>query len=145
MTRLIVGGLLVFVLLGLYVFALITALGIARACPVAQCPLDDSARAFLLHTIGALVSAVVLSELAITKPKEAPGTHLAGAFSTGQRTAVKLFVAIYIVAWLAGGLFLVILGWVQHPTVPEINSAAKEWLGFAVAAGYAYFGLSPEQ
>lgn len=56
---------------------------------------------------------------------------------------MKALAAVYILAWLFSGLALVILGWVQHPTVPQVVSAAKEWLDFAIAAAYAYFGISP--
>ena len=144
MTRLIIGGLLVLALLGLYVFAVCAALIIAHDCST-TCLLDDSAIAILLQTLGGLVSAVVVSELAVTKPTEAPGTRLARGFRVHQRKAVKILVNLYILVWLASGVVLIILGWVKHPTVPELTGVAKEWLGFAVAAAYAYFGLSADE
>lgn len=141
MRRLTFGGLLAFALLGLFIYAVVLALIVAYDC-TSTCSLSDGV-AFLLETIGALVSAVVVSELSVTKPKEAPGTRLAEGYSEGQRTAVKALASIYIVVWLISGLALVIF-WVQHPTVPQVASAAKEWLGFAIAAAYAYFGINPQ-
>jgi hypothetical protein len=143
MRRLTFGGLLAFALLGLFVYAVVLALRVAYGC-TSTCSLSDGVAA-LLETIGALVSAVVVSELSVTKPTDAPGTRLAvEGYSEGQRTTVKVLVSSYIVVWLISGLALVILGWVQHPTVPQVASAAKEWLGFAIAAAYAYFGISPQ-
>lgn len=141
--RLVIGGLLAIALLGLFVYGVVVALNTARAqAPVP--PLSDGTM-LILETIGALVSAVVISELAVTKPKEAPGTRLADAlteYSAGQKRAVQVLASIYILVWLISGLALLVIGLVQHPTVAQVNSAAKEWLGVAVAAAYAYFGIS---
>ena len=59
MSRLTFGGLLAFVLLGLFVYAVVVALSVAYHC-TSTCSLSDAAAA-LLETIGALVSAVVVS------------------------------------------------------------------------------------
>jgi len=122
----------------------VDALIVAESCS-STCSLSDAVAAFL-ETIGALVSAVVISELSVTKPKDSPGTRLAdaGGNTPGQKTAVKALASVYILVWLISGLALVVLGWAQHPTVPQIVSAAKEWLGFAIAAAYAYFGINPQ-
>jgi hypothetical protein len=143
MTRLNFGGVLAFALLGLFLFALVESLLLASSCSTSSCPLDDYT-ALLLQTLGALVSAVVVSELAVTNPGEAPGTRIAADLSAAQGTAVKTLASVYIVAWLISGLFLVVVG-SQHPTVPQVLSAGKEWLGFAIAAAYAYFGVSPDR
>ena len=141
MSRLTFGGLLAYALLGLFVYVLVLGLNAARQCP-STCSLSEG-NALLLATLGALVSAVVVSELSITKPTDAPGTRLAVVgYSPGQATTVKALVALYILVWLISGMALIILGWLQYPTVPQVISAAKEWLGFAIAATYAYFGIS---
>lgn len=143
MRRLTFGGLLAFALLGLFVYSVVLALTVAYNCS-STCSLSEGVAA-LLETIGALVSAVVVSELSVTKPTEAPGTRLAvEGYSPGQKTVVQVLASAYIVVWLITGLGLVILGWVQKPTVPQVASAAKEWLGFAIAAAYAYFGINPQ-
>jgi hypothetical protein len=141
MSRLTVGGLLAVSLLGLYLYALIVALGLARSCP-GSCPQLPDSISLLLQTLGALVAAVVVSELAVTKPKDSPGTRIAAELPAGQQSTAKVLVSLYILAWLASGLALIVMGWIQNPTVPQVVSAAKEWLGFAIAATYAYFGVS---
>lgn len=143
MTRLNIGGVLAFTLLGLYLYAVAASLIQAVACLKAPCSLDDGT-ALLLQTIGALVSAVVVSELAVTKPGDAPGAGIAAASQLSPRgvMAVKTLAFVYIVAWLVSGVALVIVG-IWHPGVPQVSSAGKEWLGFAIASAYAYFGVNP--
>lgn len=144
MKRITFGGLLAFALLGLFVYAVVRALIIANNCTSTPCPLNEGTAA-LLEAIGALVSAVVISELSVTKPNEAPGTRLAGEWTTKkQKNVVIALASTYIVVWLVTGLALVILGWVLKPTVPQLASAARAWLGVAVAAAYAYFGITPQ-
>lgn len=143
MKRITFGGLLAFALLGLFVYAVVLALIVANNC-TRTCSLNEGTSA-LLEAIGALVSAVVISELSVTKPNDAPGTRLAAAWtSPKQQTVVIALASTYIVVWLVTGLALVILGWVLKPTVPQLASAARAWLGVAVAAAYAYFGISPQ-
>jgi len=142
MKRVTFGGLLAFALLGLFVYAVVLALIVAHNCR-RTCSLTEG-NAALLEAIGALVSAVVISELSVTNPNEAPGTRLAARWNTDkQKTVVIALASTYIVVWLVTGLGLVILGWVLKPTVPQLASAARAWLGVAVAAAYAYFGVSP--
>lgn len=122
------------------------ALSLSSHC-TGPCPLNDAYTAFL-ETIGALVSAVVVSELSITKPTDAPGTRLAAAgaaagYSAGQQTTVKVLASLYILVWLISGLALVVLGWTRNSQVAPVIAAAKQWLGFAIAAAYAYFGVNP--
>lgn len=143
MKRITFGGLLAFALLGLFVYAVVLALIVANN-RTRTCSLNEGTAA-LLEAIGALVSAVVISELSVTKPNEAPGTRLAAAWTTEkQKTVVIALASSYIVVWLLTGLALVILGWVLKPTVPQLASAARAWLGVAVAAAYAYFGITPQ-
>jgi len=144
MSRLTIGGVLAVVLLGLFAYAVVVALQVASNCASQNtCVLSDSI-AFLLQTIGAFVSAVVISELAVTPPKDAPGTLRAAGYSDKAKLAVKILTTLYILVWLISGLFIVVLGWVRNTTVPQLVSAAKEWIGFAIGAAYAYFGISPE-
>jgi len=142
MNRLFFGGTLAIALLGLYIYSIIYALDFAGHC-LPSCDLGDNGVAFLLQTIGALVSAVVVSELAVTSPTEVPGTRIADAIPA-KANIVKWLASTYIIIWLLSGIVLVVLGWIQHPnTVPQLASAAREWLGYAIAAAYAYFGVTP--
>ena len=142
MNRLLIGGLLTLVLIFLYLYSLVTALLFASGCTQDTCPLDANV-AFLLQTLGGLVSAVVVSELSVTSPGEAPGARISDvAVSNVQQRASTFVASAYILVWIVSGVALIILGWIQHSHVPEVVSAGKEWLGFAMAAGYAYFGVS---
>ena len=100
-------------------------------CGQNTCSLSEGGSA-LLGTVGALVSAVVISELSVTPPAQVPGTRLGRKGST----------SLYILVWLLSGVALVV-GWAFYPKVPELNSTAKAWLGVAIGAAYAYFGISP--
>jgi hypothetical protein len=146
MRRVIFGGLIAFLLLALFVVAVILAIIKAHDCSTATTgtcsPLREGV-AQLLETVGALVSAVVVSELSTTPPAQAPGTRLGQVFPVGQRSYVTFIASFYIVVWLLSGLALVIGGWVLYPSVVQVNSAAKAWLGVAIGAAYAYFGISP--
>lgn len=109
---------------------------------------------FINATVGGLVSALVISQLAVTRPGENPVTLFArkrsflpskaSALSKETEEQVNLIAAIYLVVWLAVGLLALIVGLV---IIPEANTALKDagatWLGIAVAAAYAYFGIDP--
>jgi hypothetical protein len=133
MSRLVFGGLLAFALLGLFVYAVVLV------GPFGQ---TGDSISFLLQTLGALVSAVVISELSITPPMSEPGTRLAA--QSDRPRLVKALVAFYLLVWLISGLFLVV-SWVSGATTSQIvTGAAREWLGTGIAAAYAYFGISPQ-
>jgi len=147
MNRLLVGGLLTLILLALYLYALVIALGDAARCvpisPDKTCTLQPNV-ALVLETVGALIAAVVISQLSVTRPGEPLGARLVGTeIPTGQLQVSNVVAAAYVITWIAAGVALIVVGWFQHPDVPEVVSAGKEWLGFAIAAGYAYFGVSP--
>ena len=96
----------------------------------------------ILTMVGGLASALVVAIMAATSTgTRFPGRLLADDASGGEQTAAQILTWVYLVVWLAcGGLMLVF--WALHPNrVPALDSAAKSWLGIAVAAGYSYFGI----
>ena len=109
---------------------------------------------FINATVGGLVSALVISQLAVTRPGENPAvlstrkrsflTGKVSALPKGQEQSVNLIIGIYLVVWLAVGLLALIVGLV---VISDANTALKDtgatWLGIAVAAAYAYFGIDP--
>lgn len=94
MKRVTFGGLLAFALLGLFVYAVVLALIVANNC-TRTCSLNEGTAA-LLEAIGALVSAVVISELSVTKPNEVPGTRLAAAWTTEKQKTGCESIGIYL-------------------------------------------------
>ena len=139
----IFGGAIALILLGLYAYTIAQAISAAMH-PVAGHPLGQG-YAYTISTVGGLVSALVISQLAITKPGEAPGTRMLGDGTSASTTRVVAIVAIlYVVVWLALGLLAFIVGTLNHPNVVQpLTDFGQSWLGLAVAAGYAYFGMTP--
>jgi len=148
MTKLLFGGLVAIILLGLYTYATIYAtlaalcLG-AGACTDYSKDLNEGV-VTVLNLVGGLVSALVIAQLAITQPGEAPGAGLLVGENVADttKTTVKVISVAYVVVWLACGLTALIIGYMKYPNVvAQLTSAAKSWLGLAVAAGYSYLGL----
>jgi hypothetical protein len=130
LVRLVVVGLL----LALYV--LLVVVGIAYSCSFS----GDMATA--LPLIAGLVSALVVSELALTQPGEVPSGR---SFAAGETdgAVLRTVTTVYIVVWLFCGLASLLYGWFKPDAIDAIKTLGKAWLGIAVAAGYAYFGVKP--
>jgi hypothetical protein len=99
-----------------------------------------------LTTIAGLVSALVIAELAITQPGKSPVARaLAPSASSTATSVLTVVTLVYIAVWVLVGLgtFLVSL---KHPDeVPALTDLGKSWFGLAIAAAYAYWGISPSQ
>lgn len=101
---------------------------------------------YLLNLLGALISATVVAGLAATKPNELPGKDIfkAGFGEFGQSITAYLPL-VYILVWTICGASVVVYAlmiFVNDPS-PPLTALAKAWLGTAVAAIYAYFGITP--
>ncbi len=146
------GSVLAVILLLLYAvsaWAMIYAIWVA--CPGQGCgqPLaeqfSDGFR-FVLTTVGGLVSALVISRLSITAPGSALGFRTFEEISDRLRLILNWVSAIYLLVWALTGLAALIVGVMLYPDViPTVSDLGTVWLGLAVAAGYAYFGLSPSE
>ena len=145
-TRLFFGGLIAIVLLGLYAYATIYSIQEALTLGPSggTSNLTDGVRT-VLNLVGGLVAALVIAQLAITQPNEAPGAGLVeDTASDTLKKAVKFVTISYVVVWVACGVAALVVGLMKYPdAVPILNAAAKSWLGLAVAAGYSYLGLKP--
>ena len=147
MNRLIFGGLVVIILLGLYAYSVVVCI-LAVQClvePGCQTYTKDLNEGVVtvLNLVGGLVSALVVAELAVTDPSKAPaGATLAIDVPATMKKVVGIITAAYILCWILLGLASVIVGYLQHPNVvPALTASAKSWLGLAVAAAYAYLGV----
>ena len=144
--KLIFGGLIAFVLLGLYVYCTVYAILAVNCLSGAGCraytPDLTTGVVNILTVIGGLVSATVITELALTLPGKAPGARLITAKATaGWVSAITIF---YMMVWMICGVYSLVVGNLLHPdVVPVLTTAGKEWLGLAVAAAYSYFGVKP--
>lgn len=158
------GGILAAILLGIFVYLLIDGFivmykvtsceGAADCIKAAQAlfnqPMESS-----LNTIGGLVSAIVIAELAITKPTEVPAARLfaapapapvAGgpaAAAPDPGKAVKFAVLAYLTVWVCSGVAAFVWGSLLHPdALQALTDYGNAWFGLAVASGYAYFGVN---
>ena len=140
----IFGGVIAFVLLGLYASSVIMAIILVTwKVPKPDAVFTEGFR-LAMTTIGALVSALVISVLAATDAGEVP---LAKSMAKGNFTAttintVQYAMIAYLTVWILCGLASFVFGVMIYPnTLQSLNDHGKAWIGLAVATGYAYFGL----
>jgi hypothetical protein len=145
-TKAILGGVLAYILLILYVYLVWVAISVVYCTPQPVCQEDfNKGMASALALIGGLVSALVIAELALTKRDEAPlARALAPNASASTARALKFVTFGYLAIWVLAGLAALIVGW-RHPEAHQpLVDLGQSWLGLAVAAGYAYFGINPQ-
>lgn len=143
----IFGGLIATILLGLYIHlirlaSLIVHCETHQPCTTYPLSMFNDGMQQALSLIGGLVSALVIAELAVTKPGELPAVGMRKIVGGAPPPAIlKIISVFYVLVWMAAGLWAFILG-LYHPTVvPALTTLGQAWLGLAVAAAYAYFGL----
>jgi hypothetical protein len=102
---------------------------------------------FVVTTVGGLVSALVVSQLAVTQPGENPTAKLLSADASQRAKSIANVVSIiYLAVWGITGLAALIIGVMLYPNAnTTLRDAGTTWLGLAVAAGYAYFGIQPRK
>jgi hypothetical protein len=125
----IVSAVIAVLLLGLYAYAVFVLVRDPSAQP-------SEPVATIVNLVGGLVSALVVAVLAITPPSSATIRAL-----VASQSATGWLSVVYLGVWLACGVTLVVR-WIQVPAANSaLVSAAKSWLGLAIAAAYASFGL----
>lgn len=146
------GGALAVALLLLYtISAWAMILAMLSACPGDACNSDlaDSygeGFRYVLTTVSGLVSALVIARLSISAPGKMPTFQSLENVSGRLRMASNTVAALYLLAWAVTGLAALIVGVMLYPDViPTVSDLGTVWLGLAVAAGYAYFGLTPAE
>ena len=146
----IFGGVIAAVLLGIYVHLIRVAYLIVDCASQPGCtsktPGDfNDVMAQTLTVIGGLVSALVIAELAVTKPGEAPVSRVLAANATPMsKSVLKAVTILYVLVWLIAGLVAFMKGMYHPKVLPPLTSVGQSWLGLAVAAAYAYFGIKPK-
>jgi len=149
MLKLLFSGLVALILLGFYAYSIVVAILATLCLSHAGCKdyTKDLSEGVVtvLSLIGGLVSALVVAELAVTQPGQAPALRLLAADATPlTKTVLTAVTVTYILVWLVCGVASLVIGYLQYPNVvPALTAAAKSWLGLAVAAAYSYFGLKP--
>lgn len=143
----IMGGLLACILLGIYAFLMWLAISAAfepNCDVVCQGKHFTDKMAAALLTIGSLVSGVIIAELAITRPKETPAARFLDSSSSRSAVqALRIVVYAYLAVWLICGLAAFLVSLTQGEVHKPLQDAGNAWLGLAIAAGYAFFGIAP--
>jgi hypothetical protein len=141
------GGLIAVILLGIYVRLIAVASQIVHCVDHPGCTAYSAASfndqmSFALSTIGGLVSALVIAQLAVTTPGTPPGASFLGPQPTPRAAAaVPIITIAYVLVWLAAGFWTFMITMYHPAALPPLTDLAHAWLGLAVAAGYSYFGL----
>jgi hypothetical protein len=109
-----------------------------EACPAI---LFGDGLTYVVTTVGGLVSALVIARLSVTEPGKTPSV----VPGTTEATAVTTTIAIlYLLGWMATGLTALVLGVMIYPKANQtLSDLGTTWLGLAVSAAYAYFGITP--
>ena len=146
--KLVTGGVVATVLLALYVYAVVSAILMVMGCgPANTCASVSLTEGMIqaLTLIGGLVSALVIAELAITQPGEAPMKRmLESAPSMVVQRSLAALTYIYLLVWIATGVSAYVVGQMLYPgQLRSLSDLGQSWLGLAVTAGYAYFGIKP--
>ncbi|QWF16277.1 hypothetical protein [Lysobacter capsici] len=145
----IFGGLISVILLGIYLHLTVIAVLVARCADRPGCTdytiaYFNDGMAQALSVIGGLVSALVIAELALAKPGQAPGLRvLANDASTAAVRTVTVIALSFVLVWIGTGLTAFLVGLYHPDAMPVLTTHGQAWLGLAVSAAYAYFGLSP--
>jgi len=146
--KLVFGGVIAVILLGLYTYAVEFAIQVVRCISTTGCSQFTSSSftggfATTMTTVGGLVSALVIAELAITQPGEAPVARALGATASARVTGtLKIVTGIYLLVWVLVGLAAYLFGAMWYPDkLTPLTDLGQSWLGLAVASAYAYFGI----
>ncbi len=141
--KLIIGGIIAYILLMLY-----SGIAVYIIIKAIACSKDPSCTTLVLHpgliyvltTVGGLVSALVVSRMTITVPGSDPAVFM--HFGQDQPSAVNIIVWFYLLIWTFTGLATLVVGVIIFPdTCKTLSDFGTTWLGLAVAAGYAYFNI----
>lgn len=116
----------------------------ANPCVPPKDPLIGEGFVYVVTTVGGLVSALVIAQLSVTEPGKAPTV---AAFTPASRLggyAVTGVAVLYLLAWIATGLAALVIGLMIYPKINQtLSDIGTTWLGLAVSAAYAYFGINP--
>jgi len=148
--KLFFGGLVSVILLAIYVHLIVVAVKVVNCVSAAACTTQYQAAFFndgmaqALSVIGGLVSALVIAELAISKPGQPPAARVLAANASASAVKTVTIVSVcYVLVWIGAGLTAFLVGLYHPKALPTLTTHGQAWLGLAVSAAYAYFGLTP--
>lgn len=148
---LIFGALLACALLAIYLGSILwmawglwsTCQGASTPCVAGGIKLNDGFQ-FVFTTVGGLVAALVVAQLSVTRPGDAPTIGNFKAETDIGRRRTEQVVGAYLLAWMLCGFIALVVGVMFYNKVNStLSDAGTSWLGMAVSAAYAYFGINP--
>jgi hypothetical protein len=141
--KMIVLSVIAIVLLALYVILIVTAIAITFCSPQPECLGGfNKLMSSSLATIGGLVSALVVAELAMTKSGSTPtGQSVGGGAVVTEKSIVKIVALVYLAVWVLAGLAALLVSWFKPDVLQPLTDLGQSWLGVAIAAIYAFFGI----
>lgn len=157
MSRIAFSAGVAFLLLAIYLIGIgDIMLDLVRHCREYGCPSPNERPAVsmpqggipetVLITIGSLISAVVVTALAITPPKEKVLAAQFAALDEGEPNYLILATNIYLIAWMVAGAAAFLLGTIIYPEVHKfLADLGQAWFGTAIVAAYAFFKISPPE
>lgn len=142
------GGVLASVLLAIFFVSTIYMVydlwaSCGEACGENAVKVSDGLR-HVYTTIGGLISAFVIAQLSVTKPGDAMtvGNFRAETKEGQEKTA--LVAGLYLGVWAFCGVLALIVGVIFYNKANTmLSDYGTGWLGMAVSAAYAYFGINP--
>ena len=141
----IVGAVIAYVLLFLYAFSVgYMILQVITCGRTAGCgpPQFGKSLLYIVTTVGGLVSALVVARLAVASP--GGEIRIANASTESPNVFSNIIAWGYVTVWFIVGLGALIVGDLLFPDVSQtVADLGTAWLGLAVAATYAYFGIEP--
>lgn len=146
----IASGLIALMLLFFYVLLVIRASDIARCigrgatCNVHDLAPFNDTMAHFMSVLNGLVSALIISELAVAKPGQAPGERLVAVTASSRAKNILRWVTwLYVAVWVFVGGWAFWVG-INYPgAVASLVSVGTAWFGLALISVYAYFGINP--
>lgn len=140
-------------LVTLFVYVLLIVVGVqtvdcalATGCTAHPVAAFNDVMANYLSTSGGLVSALVVTELAVTKPGEIPASQLlAQSASARSKVILRWVTGIYLLVWIVAGVIALLVAMFHPTTLPALTNVGHTFFGLAIAASYAYFGVKPTQ
>lgn len=142
MFSLIFGGAVALVLLLLYASIIIVMIRDVIEGDSTTSSLIKPGMVYVFTTVSGLVSALIVAHLAVSKPGDNPGDGIKAP--KGLQTTVNVFVVFYVAVWFISGLAALVFGVMLYDTGGTLKDTGTSWLGLAIAAGYAYFGIQPQ-
>jgi hypothetical protein len=146
-----IGGSIAVALLAIYVYLIVRGCLMVNCIVAPDCTrwrvqdFNDNMTQYLAELAG-LVSALVIAELAITRPGEVPATRmLAADASEAMKRRLRIVTTTYLIVWFLAGFTAFMIGMSYPHALPQLTGVGQSWIGIAITAAYAYFGVGRAQ